>query len=69
MKFYYKLHTIQIITLLQVNGFIALSGGVGTMEELTEIMTWCVCVCVNEISVLVLKKEGKYEIHGLVCCQ
>ena len=54
MKFYYKLHTIQIITLLQVNGFIALSGGVGTMEELTEIMTWCVCV--NEISVLVLRK-------------
>lgn len=28
------------ITILQADGFIALPGGVGTMEELTEILTW-----------------------------
>ena len=33
--------------IMQVNAFIALPGGVGTMEELTEILTWLVSKYIN----------------------
>ena len=39
------------------------------MEELTEIMTWCVCVCVNRISVLMAlngKENIKFMTYSLL---
>ena len=48
------------LSLPQVEGFIALPGGVGTMEELTEILTWSK-LNLHSKPVALLNVEGYYD--------
>lgn len=60
MKHLYIISISLPLHLLQVEAFIALPGGVGTMEELTEILTWSK-LNLHAKPIALLNVEGYYD--------